>query len=70
MAVVPRKAASSPDDRPDAFEAARLAMAGELNNEELCEILLVGRCRKRFIRRQSENARSDGNGIGEGLAHR
>lgn len=57
MAFPARKAATSHNEKPDAFEAARLAMQGRLSNERLCEILLVGRCKKRFLKRQSENGR-------------
>ena len=57
MAFPARKAAAPHNEKPDAFEAARLAMQGQLSNERLCEILLVGRCKKRFLQRQSENGR-------------
>jgi hypothetical protein len=61
MAMGARRADVSRDEKPTAFDAARLAYEGRIDKEQLCEILLVGRCKKDFVRRVSANGKNGKN---------
>jgi len=61
MALASKRRTTEANEKTSAFEAAQLASEGRIDKRQLCEILLVGRCKKDFMHRVSANGKNGKN---------